>query len=444
MEAANKIAIITDTCCDLPQEYLKEYPIFCVPLVVTSGTESYRDNIDITVETIYARQKNENFKTSLPRPQDIEDVYSAIARQGYTHVIVLMIAECLSSANNLMRLAAEEHPELTVKVFDSKSASIGLGALAVQVARYAVRGVAFDPLCELTKRLIDDTVVYFSLDTLEYLQRGGRIGRATAPLVVTSGTESYRDNIDITVETIYARQKNENFKTSLPRPQDIEDVYSAIARQGYTHVIVLMIAECLSSANNLMRLAAEEHPELTVKVFDSKSASIGLGALAVQVARYAVRGVAFDPLCELTKRLIDDTVVYFSLDTLEYLQRGGRIGRATALAGGLLQIKPILTFDRKDGMISTAAKVRGRRGVQQRLIELATELAAKHPGEEYNLVVCDGNVPEEGAALEAALIRALPNAHRVLHGKIDATLAVHLGPNLLGVGVQFLNSKLPA
>ena len=249
MEAANKIAIITDTCCDLPQEYLKEYPIFCVPLVVTSGTESYRDNIDITVETIYARQKNENFKTSLPRPQDIEDVYGAIARQG---------------------------------------------------------------------------------------------------------------------------------------------------------------------------------------------------ALAVQVARYAVRGVAFDPLCELTKRLIDDTVVYFSLDTLEYLQRGGRIGRATALAGGLLQIKPILTFDRKDGMISTAAKVRGRRGVQQRLIELATELAAKHPGEEYNLVVCDGNVPEEGAALEAALTRALPNAHRVLHGKIDATLAVHLGPNLLGVGVQFLNSKLPA
>ena len=83
---------------------------------------------------------------------------------------------------------------------------------------------------------------------------------------------------------------------------------------------------------------------------------------------------------------IDDTVVYFSLDTLEYLQRGGRIGRATALAGGLLQIKPILTFDRKDGMISTAAKVRGRRGVQQRLIELATELAAKHPGEEYNLM----------------------------------------------------------
>lgn len=67
MEAANKIAIITDTCCDLPQEYLKEYPIFCVPLVVTSGTESYRDNIDITVETIYARQKKREFQNQ-PAP----------------------------------------------------------------------------------------------------------------------------------------------------------------------------------------------------------------------------------------------------------------------------------------------------------------------------------------------------------------------------------------
>ena len=108
MEAANKIAIITDTCCDLPQEYLKEYPIFCVPLVVTSGTESYRDNIDITVETIYARQKNENFKTSLPRPQDIEDVYSAIARQGYTHVIVLMIKNALITAFSEFKVAAAD------------------------------------------------------------------------------------------------------------------------------------------------------------------------------------------------------------------------------------------------------------------------------------------------------------------------------------------------
>lgn len=258
------------------------------------------------------------------------------------------------------------------------------------------------------------------------------------PLVVTCGAESYRDNIDIEVADVYARQKGETFKTSLPRPQDIADVYDAIARQGYTHVIVLMIAECLSGANNLMRISAADHPELTVRVYDSKSASIGLGALAMQTAQYIREGMTFDALCAKMDRLIADTVVWFSLDTLEYLQRGGRIGRATALAGSLLQIKPVLTFDRADGLISTAAKVRGRRAVQPKLLELAEALVESRPGEAYNLVVCDGACPEEGAALEKALTRMLPDAQRVLHGQIDATLAVHLGPNLLGVGVQFL------
>ena len=88
MENAQKIAVITDTCCDLPQEVFKQYPIFCVPLVVACGEESYRDNIDITVEDVYRRQKVEDFKTSLPRHQDIQDVYAAISRQGYTHVVL--------------------------------------------------------------------------------------------------------------------------------------------------------------------------------------------------------------------------------------------------------------------------------------------------------------------------------------------------------------------
>lgn len=258
------------------------------------------------------------------------------------------------------------------------------------------------------------------------------------PLVVTCGTKSYRDNIDITVEDVYTRQKAEDFKTSLPRAQDIEDVYAALEREGYTHAIVLMIAECLSGANNMMRLSAEEHPALTVRVFDSKSASIGLGTLAVQTARYVQQGLGFAQLCSRVEKLIDDTVVYFSLDTLEYLKRGGRIGRATALAGSLLQIKPVLTFDRSDGQISTAAKVRGRRAVQPKLIELVQALIEANPGRAYNLVVCDGNAPEEGAALEKALVRAFPDAENLLHGRIDATLAVHLGPNLLGAGVQFL------
>lgn len=281
--------------------------------------------------------------------------------------------------------------------------------------------VITDTCCDLPRKALENTPIF------------------CVPLVVSCGTNSYRDQIDITAEEVYARQNTEDFKTSLPYPQDIEDAYCRIAAQGYTHAIVLMIADCLSSAGGLMRLAAQEHPELTVQVFDSKSASIGLGALAVQVADYAEKGMKFEELCCVTQQLIQDTTVYFSLDTLKYLQRGGRIGRATALAGGLLQIKPILTFDKTDGMISVAGKARGRRAAVQKLIELARALDKENGGRDYNLVVCDGGIPEQGMALEEALAAALPHARRILHGVIDATLAVHLGPDLLGVGMQFLS-----
>ena len=261
------------------------------------------------------------------------------------------------------------------------------------------------------------------------------------PLVVACGETSYRDNIDITVEEVYRRQKTETFKTSLPFARDIADTLDAVARQGYTQVIVLVLAECLSGEANLFRLAAQERGDLEIAVFDTKNASLGEGIVALQVADYARGGMPFDRLKKVTARLVEETTALFSLDTLEYLRRGGRIGRVTALAGSLLQIKPILTFDHRDGVISTVAKVRGRKAVQAELIGLVTALAGEHPGRPYNLIVCDGNVPQEGAALERALTDALPRARRVVHGQIDATLAVHLGPNLLGAGIQFLDPE---
>lgn len=258
------------------------------------------------------------------------------------------------------------------------------------------------------------------------------------PLVVASGTTSYRDNVDITVEEVYRRQKNENFKTSLPFAQDVNDTLDAVAREGYTQVIVLVIAECLSGEANVFRLAAEERKDLEIAVFDTKNASLGEGIVAMQVAEYAKNGMSFEKLKRIIPRLVNETTALFSLDTLEYLRRGGRIGRVTAMAGTLLQIKPILTFDHKDGVISTVAKVRGRRAVQAELIRIVTNLAEEHKGQPYNLIFCDGGVPEEEAALEKTITGMLPDARHIIRGKIDATLAVHLGPNLLGAGIQFL------
>lgn len=263
------------------------------------------------------------------------------------------------------------------------------------------------------------------------------------PLVVCSGLTEYRDGVNITVQEVYDRQKNEDFKTSLPHRGDVTAVLDEIRDAGYSQVIVLLLGGALSGAGNLLRIIAGERTDLDIAVFDSCCASVGVGILALQTAQYAARGLPFHLLKKLVAQLVSDTKVFFSLDTLEYLQRGGRIGRATAMAGTLLQIKPVLSFD-ESGTIYTAAKVRGRRAVADRLIRLVSEYKEAHGGgARFNLVVCDGNAPQEGAALEEALVRALPGAEQVVHGQLDATLAVHLGPHLLGAGIQFLRTELP-
>ncbi len=268
------------------------------------------------------------------------------------------------------------------------------------------------------------------------------------PLGISCGETLYRDGVDITVEDVYARQKNTDFKTSLPRVEDIDAVLDAIQNAGYRQIIALPLAEVLSGTANLLRLAAAERDGLEMAVYDTKSSSVGVGILALQTAQYAARGVPFHVLTKLTEQLIADTYVFFSLDTLEYLQRGGRIGRVTAIAGALLNIKPILSFAKEDGVIYTPGKVRGRKAVEPWLVEhlvtmLAKEEKAAGARLRYNLVVCDGGVPQEGAALEAAVKKALPDHENLLHGQLDATLAVHLGPRLLGAGIQFLRSGLP-
>ena len=257
------------------------------------------------------------------------------------------------------------------------------------------------------------------------------------PLIINDGSRSYRDEIEITVEEVQARQKEENFKTSLPRMDDIEHTLANIKSAGYEKVIVLILSDALSSASNLLRLTAQGYDGLDIHVFNSKSASIGVGVLALRTAMYATEGIPFKQLLELVEQMIAGNKVFFAINTMEYLQRGGRIGRATAIMGGLLDIKPVLTFD-ADGVIATAAKIRGRKAIQANLVKLVSDYVAQRPDCAYDLVVCDGGAPEEADALEAELKAALPNIRQVLRGTLSATLTVHLGPYMLGAGIQFL------
>lgn len=258
------------------------------------------------------------------------------------------------------------------------------------------------------------------------------------PIVIQCSDGQYRDGVDITADDIYERLKTELPKSSSPLGSDIEDIFAEIKRQGYTHAVAIMLSGGLSGTVNHVRLAAEDADGLEVQVFDSLEGSIGIGSVALQAAVEIRDGISYERLLERIPQLIKNTKVFFSIDTLEYLQKGGRIGKVTALAGTMLQIKPILSLD-EDGEIYTAAKVRGRKQVENRLIKQVEEFASEKSGKSYNLMVADGGAPKERDELEAKLAQLFPDYTHLFRTKIGAALGIYLGPGLLGAGIQFLD-----
>ena len=257
------------------------------------------------------------------------------------------------------------------------------------------------------------------------------------PLRILCSDGEYRDGVDIRAADIYARLRaGELPQTSLPAAQDITDAFDAIAAAGYDGVIALMLSGGLSGTYNMVRLLAEERADLTIRVYDSVSGSLGTGMMLLQLAEDIRRGMDWNALTERrVPWLIQNTFPFFSVDTLEYLQKGGRIGKVTAMAGTMLQIKPLITFA-ADGQLQSIAKVRGRNLVIRKLIELVED---RHAGAaRYNLAVANGGAPAEMEVLRDKLTAALPDYDHIWSGELDGTLSVYIGDGVLGAAVQRL------
>ena len=278
------------------------------------------------------------------------------------------------------------------------------------------------------------------------------------PLRILCKDGEYRDGVDIHAADIYARLRSGELpQTSLPAAQDISSAYTKghgqlscipagyapchnseeiIAAAGYDGVIALMLSGGLSGTYNMVRLLAEERRDLTIRVYDSVSGSLGTGMMILQLAEELRQGMDWQTLTERrVPWLIKNTFPFFSVDTLEYLQKGGRIGKVTAMAGTMLQIKPLITFA-ADGQLQSIAKVRGRNLVIRTLIELVTQ---SHNGAaRYNLAVANGGAPAEMEILQGKLTTALPNYDHIWSGELDGTLSVYIGDGVLGAAVQRL------
>ncbi|MCR5837266.1 MAG: DegV family protein [Lachnospiraceae bacterium] len=256
------------------------------------------------------------------------------------------------------------------------------------------------------------------------------------PMLITCEDGQYKDGVDITVEEVYEKIKTEVPKTSSPQGEDVLDIFDKIKEQGYNKAIMIMLSSGLSGTYGFMKMLADDEEELEVEVYDSLQASIGIGIIAIQAAEYAAQGMDFDTLKKKVEQLIDGTKVFFCIQDLDLLQKGGRIGKATAFLGSVLNIKPILSFDDNDGEIYAAAKVRGMKQTLATLIKLVDEY--KVEGKKYNIVICGGGVPELRAELEGMVNEHFPDYNMLVRADLGGALAVYLGFGLVGAGIQVL------
>ena len=259
------------------------------------------------------------------------------------------------------------------------------------------------------------------------------------PLKILCGDGDYSDGVDIFAGDIYDRlHRGEVPRTSLPEGGVVSDAFDQIRADGYEKVVALMLSSGLSGTYNMVRIQGEQREDLEVAVFDSKSGALGMGITVLQLWEEIQAGLDWETLVKVrAPHIIANTFPFFSVDTLEYLYKGGRIGKITAMAGTMLKIKPIITFS-QDGQLQSIAKVRGRRQVQDKIIELMH----KHLNgrkRRYNLGVATGGAPEEMAEFSARLRAEFPDYEHCWEGALDATLSVYIGDGVLGGGIQFLD-----
>lgn len=249
------------------------------------------------------------------------------------------------------------------------------------------------------------------------------------PLNVQFGEVVFRDGVDLGTEEFFRRLVRSPAlpTTSQPSAGAFLEVYSRLAAEG-AEIVSLHISAKLSGTLNSAQVAKESlDVPCRIELMDSQSASLGLGLTAIAAARAAQAGASFQEVVALVRRRIDATTLLVFVDTLEYLQRGGRIGRAQAFLGGLLNVKPLLTL--REGEIHPVERVRTRARALERLYEYAANYVQIE-----DLAVLHSTSPQEAQGLIRRLGGLFPE-QQVLLATYGPVIGTHLGPGAMGVVV---------
>lgn len=250
------------------------------------------------------------------------------------------------------------------------------------------------------------------------------------PFRIIYSDREYKDKLEITPQEVYDNFKVEVPTSSLPSMQDAEDLLTKLENEGYTHAIIITLSSGLSGIYNSVKLVSENHPNLNIHVYDSRSISMGEGILAQKCGEMIAQGMSFVDIVNEIPRIRDKVYLFFVVGTLEYLKKGGRIGKVSGTIAELLNIKPIIGVDKNDGKYYTYDKVRGRKQSLNRLLELAKETLDK---KKCKLYIMHGDALEESKKVYDVISTHENVVEGFFGGQISPVAGVHSGPGLVGL-----------
>lgn len=251
-------------------------------------------------------------------------------------------------------------------------------------------------------------------------------------LKVLYGDRMYSDGLDIDPLEVYRRFPQEIPTTSTPNMYEVSELVNEIKSEGYEKIIGITISSGLSGTYNAVAMAFEEE-DIETFAFDTKNISIGAGLLAMWAAKKLSEGWTFEAVKHGLNDNINDSKVFFYMDTLDYLRKGGRISPAVAIVGKALNLKPIISCNEK-GTYYTVSKIRGQhKGLEKLMDSLKDYIGDK----KAYLAIMNGDGTRYLDIIRARIKEMFPQCEVVVDKQITATMAIHTGPGLIGVGVLF-------
>lgn len=246
------------------------------------------------------------------------------------------------------------------------------------------------------------------------------------PLMIVVDEKSYRDQIEITADEIYGMLDDHNVSTSLPSMDDLHNLLDKLKKEGYTDALVINLSSGLSGTFNAFRLALENVEGINITHLDSKTLGGGLSIL-VEEACEMVK--ANKPISEILEKLhkirYEDSVALYTINTLKYLRKGGRIGKVEGTIGNILHIKPVITVN-DEGVYVTVSK---GFGIQRSFLAMKDLLVEKFKSAKIDLIVHFGDDIEKARQLGDSLKKVL-NIRNITLSKLTPVLGIHTGPTM--------------